>query len=361
MNYLPEKGYKRVIVLSFYTLLIIISFYIFFEYVIKLIYPFIFAWLIAFILFPLVKKISKASRIPQKIIGVLLVTALLLLAGTLMFFILNRIYTEIREIVFELSDSSAITDTIYGFISSLSDKLPIIDAFGDGDYLMTVVSDMISSAMSSLSSKLPEYLTSIISALPGIIFSSTVMIIASYYICSDYQEINSFISAQLPDKIVSFIRLAKDNIAKTGSGYIRAYLVIILVTFAQLLTGFTILRINYAFTIAVVVAFVDILPIIGVGTVLIPWSVILFLNGDRFTAIGLIIIFIIVSIVRQFVEPRIIGISLGLHPLVTLISMYAGLKLFGFIGIIILPLTVIILKKLNDSGTVHLWKYKKRV
>lgn len=172
----------------------------------------------------------------------------------------------------------------------------------------------------------------------------------------DFKKINNFIALQLPAKIVNFLIEVKKQLKTTGYKYIRAYLLMISITFVQLFIGFRILKIDYAFTIALLTAIVDILPVIGVGTVLIPWSAVLLLSGDFFTGFGLLIIFIITALIRQFIEPKIIGVSIGLNALATLIAMYAGFKMFGFIGMFTIPLFVIIIKNLNDNGIIKLWK-----
>jgi predicted PurR-regulated permease PerM len=127
-------------------------------------------------------------------------------------------------------------------------------------------------------------------------------------------------------------------------------------TFAQLLIGFLILRIPYALTLAALIALIDILPVLGVGTVLVPWAILLLVRGDTYTGVGLLLMFGIIWIIRQISEPRIVGHSVGLSPLVTLIVMYAGYHFMGFGGLFVFPLVMILLKNLHDIGVLRLWR-----
>ncbi len=131
---------------------------------------------------------------------------------------------------------------------------------------------------------------------------------------------------------------------------------ITLITFLELFVAFTVLGIKYAFLIALVIAVIDILPVLGTGTVLIPWSIFLLLIGDYYTGIALIIVYIVIAVIRQIIEPKIVGKYIGLYPLLTLVAMYTGLRVMGVLGLITFPLIIIIVKKLNDDGKLHLFK-----
>jgi predicted PurR-regulated permease PerM len=129
-----------------------------------------------------------------------------------------------------------------------------------------------------------------------------------------------------------------------------------LLTFSVMLLGFVILGVRYSLLIAVTVAFLDVLPVLGVGTVLVPWSVWSFITGEVRLGVGLVILFVVNEIIRQFAEPKIIGRSFGLHPLVTLILIYVGYSLMGFFGLFLLPLAIIIINAVivkNKSADVE--------
>ena len=128
--------------------------------------------------------------------------------------------------------------------------------------------------------------------------------------------------------------------------YIKAYGILLALTFALLLIGFWILRIQYAFLLAFLIALADFLPVIGVGTILIPWGIVMLLQKNFYIGFGLLIVYLVISLVRQVAEPKVLGKSLGLHPLLTLFATYVGFSLFGIVGMIIAPVVVLLCKQL---------------
>ena len=148
---------------------------------------------------------------------------------------------------------------------------------------------------------------------------------------------------------------------------VRAYGLIMLITFGELFLGFSVLTLlgimknpNYVW-IAALIAIFDIMPVAGSGGILVPWALISLVLGKYPQAIGLIVIYVIITVLRQYIEPKIVGDTLGVHPLITLMGLFFGLKLFGFLGMFIVPLTVMTLKAFNDTGRIHLWTPPERI
>jgi sporulation integral membrane protein YtvI len=136
-----------------------------------------------------------------------------------------------------------------------------------------------------------------------------------------------------------------------SKGYLKAYLLLFLLTFSELFLGFSILRVEYALLLALLVSLVDLLPVLGVGIVLVPWSIVMLLQRDYRLGAGLLILYGTVLLVRQIMEPRLVGKSLGLHPLITLFASYAGWRLFGVLGMLLGPVLALAIKAvlLRDS------------
>ena len=172
---------------------------------------------------------------------------------------------------------------------------------------------------------------------------------ASYYFCADYEEINGFFLSRLSAESRKRLADTRVKLKQAALRVLKGYLMTVGITFIQLYVGLLILKTEYAFTLAGIIALVDILPVIGVGTVLIPWGIFKLVAGAYYQGFGLLIIFAVVSVVREIIEPKIIGKSLGLHPLMTLFSMYIGLELCGFLGMISFPALVIVAKTLMFS------------
>lgn len=189
-----------------------------------------------------------------------------------------------------------------------------------------------------MTAAVPALAASVIKALPSILLSFAVAMISSFYFALDRDRITGFIASAVPKKWRLSLPELRRRAGKTAAGYVKAYLLILLITFCELFVGFSILGIDYAFLIAAAVAVIDILPVLGVGTVLIPWVAIEFVSGNIRLGVGLLILFAVIEIVRQFIEPRIVGGTLGIHPLVTLAAMYIGFALFGVGGMFIGPI-----------------------
>ena len=134
------------------------------------------------------------------------------------------------------------------------------------------------------------------------------------------------------------------------------------ITFCELCFGFTILTAlgimsnSYMVLIAIAIAIFDILPVAGSGGILIPWALISMVTGNIKQGIGLLVIYAVITVIRQYLEPKIVGDTLGVNPIITLAGLYFGLKLFGVLGMFIVPISVMTLKAFNDTGRIHIWK-----
>lgn len=198
--------------------------------------------------------------------------------------------------------------------------------------------------------------------IPSAIIAAVVSIVAACFITADYDFIKSFIKAQLTEKkardVSRAIALLKSSLSKMG----KAYLSIICITFIELSIGFYILRLLGIFTssyiaiISLIIAIIDIIPVLGTGTVLLPWTAYSLITGNFAMAIGLGIMYASITVIRQVIEPKFVAGQLGLPPFLTVIAIYIGLKIFGVLGMFIAPMIIIMLKLLNDEGIIHLWK-----
>ena len=128
-----------------------------------------------------------------------------------------------------------------------------------------------------------------------------------------------------------------------------------LLTFFELTVGLHILGIKNALVIAFLIAIFDVLPVLGTGGIMLPWILISFLNNQVKTGVGLLILYLVITVIRNIIEPKIVGKQIGLHPLLMLMCMYLGARLFGFLGIFILPILILIVQNLNDTGIIHIY------
>ncbi len=363
MSYLPTERYKKVLVIAAYVIIGLTAGFITLKYLLKPFLPFVVAWITAMLLRPAINRICRRTKLPRKMVSFICVFFVFVLISGLLIAVCSRVISEMRGLAENLmSDAADAVGDIFDYIESMSDKLPFLDRIENRDAAERVrqaATSMIESAVASFSAKIPAAVMSFASSLPGIILFTIVLVVATFYMGADVNSVNSFIANQLPDSSRHHLFEAKKKLTSAGIKYVKAYLMILFITFVQLLIGFLCLKIPYALTLAAVIALIDILPVLGVGTVLIPWAAVLLIRGETYTGVGLLIVFAVIWTVRQVVEPKIVGHSTGLSPLVTLIAMYTGYKFMGFSGLFVFPLVMILLKNLSDIGVIRLWKEEK--
>lgn len=216
---------------------------------------------------------------------------------------------------------------------------------------LEVLLESLVSALKTLFSSLSTVAVSAVSGLatgvPNLILSLLAMIFSTVFVVGDYERIRAFASANLPPKVKHVLKLLKAYLKDTLFVVIRSYLLIMLLTFTELSILFRIFGIEHAVLKASVIALLDILPLLGTGGIMIPWGIISLALGYTKLGFQLLLIYVIVTVIRNYVEPKIVGTQLGLHPIITLVSMFIGLRLFGFWGIFGLPV-----------GISFLWKQK---
>ena len=287
----------------------------------------------------------------------MLFIALILLVVLLLVLAFDRLIYEAQRLMERLADDSAhvydLIGTALDFAQSITEHIPFLDELTTGEDMLglreridSLVGDVISNFVTGLSARLPEWLGALVGALPSIILFVIVTLISGFYFCIDLGGIHAGIRALLPVGAAERLTPLRRRITGTALKYLRAYVLLLLMTFGELFIGFSILGIDYALLLAAVIAVIDILPVFGVGSVLIPWSAVVLISGNYYFGIGLLIIYACVTVVRQIAEPKIVGGSLGIHPLLTLISMYAGFKLFGIFGMIIGPAAALAAKSI---------------
>ena len=212
----------------------------------------------------------------------------------------------------------------------------------------------IGQMVSSLSVDLLTAVSEHLAGIPAALIRVVITVVTSFYICSDYDRILETVWGYLPEKWQKTcidIRKYGLNMIKV---YLKSYSLLFLMTFAELTIGFLILRIPYPVALAAAIAVFDILPVLGTGGVLIPWAVILAAIGNYPLAAGILLLYLVITVIRNFAEPRIVGKQIGLHPLITLIALFTGVSLAGLPGLILLPMAVMIFVNMEKNGAIHL-------
>lgn len=326
-----------------------------FRYALPILFPFLIAWGASLAIRPLAQKISHRLRISQKLCAVILL--ILILGGALFLLCVSvqRLILELQHLLERLlaenEDFSNATLGSVDFFEALTSKIGFLRRLNAAQRFAAfreqfngMVTDMLSGLLTALSSALPTLAGKILSALPGFFIVTVVTVIAGFYFCTDGERITAALTALLPKPIRTRIPAWKSRLKGLSFRYARAYLLLLGITFAELFLGFSILGVDYAFLLALAVALVDMLPILGVGTVLVPWAVVMLLQHNYYLGFGLLILYFAALVLRQIIEPRLIGHSLGLHPLLALFATYAGWELLGFFGMIMGPLLALLVK-----------------
>lgn len=335
-----------------------------FYWLLPLIYPFLIAWLIAYAMNPLVRWLQSAAKLPRW----LAVTASLLLyfgsAGIVLSAAVTRLVKELitlaesldlhieewRGWFVEWSQSEGIQNIINeinSFIASNPGYENTINKNIDN------TTSTISSAISRLLSGFLSGIVNLLTSLPNLGVILIVILLATFFISKNWERNMRFLVGLVPSPFRKTGSEVWKDLQKALFGYLRAQFIMISITAVIVLIGLLILRVDSAFTYAILIGFVDLLPYLGVGTVMVPWLVYAYMSGDTGFGIGLSILYGIILVARQLIEPKVLASSVGLDPLPTLISMFVGLKLFGVLGLIIGPVSFVVFGAIVRAGVLR--------
>ena len=358
MNELSRR--RKFIINTLYFAVIVGIVFLVFRYLLNLIGPFFVAFLFSWILMPPIRWLTAKCHLKYNLSVALCLLVFFAVLGGVAVLLSSRIVILIADAVAWLPHLYG--DTIEPGLQNLSQWLEqaanrispeVYDTVNDA--LPNVMSS-IGSAVTGLSMQLVTALSGWATKLPSRLLSGLICVIATVFMTADFPRMTAFIRRQVPERPRHVMHEAKLSLKKVLRKYGRSYAIIMGITFAEILIGLLILRQENAFLISVAIAVFDIFPIVGAGMILGPWGIVTILNGFVGKGVGLLLIYVVEIIVRQFIEPRIVGQQVGLHPLVTLIAMFIGSKLFGGVGLFGLPITCAILQSLDAAGVIHIIK-----
>ena len=317
--------------------------------------PFVLGWVIAWIASPPVRffeKQLKIKRMAGSAFVIITVIALVILAG---YFLGVRLTEQMVNFIGELPNmwESAQED-----LAQIEQKLEAFNKYLPREVqtalksLTENVTDYLGGFFGDLSLPTIEAVSRFAMNLPSILIGVIMCVLSAYFFVADREYVPNLLKKALPESIIGHYEMIKRGLKHAVGGYFKAQLKIELWMYVLLGIGFSVLRIRYAFIIAIGVAFLDFLPFFGTGTVLIPWAVIKFLSGDYTLVIGLLIIWGVGQLARQLIQPKIVGDSMGLPPLLTLFFLYVGFKLHGLSGMILAVPIGLVGVKLYEYGAL---------
>lgn len=378
---------RAVLINTAYVVLLLSAFYLFMKYAFWIFAPFIFAFILGAALQRPRNAIIKKTPLKKGLTSVLLVlltvgaiVALIALAGVRIASEFRGLVSSLMEYVKELPDliksvetsiiglaqklPNGIRDTIVQGVSNLSDKLLL-----SSEERMEMSQTQQSGAGIDIFSILKTPLSGVWATakqIPSVLVGCLVFVIAGCFITSDYDMIVNFVKRQLSPEKRRNLSKTKGIVFSSIGKLVKSYLLIMLITFAEMCVGIGALKVigvysgKYIFIIALITAIVDIFPVLGTGTILIPWAVISLITGSYGMGIGLLVLYACITVIRQVIEPKIVASNLGIPPIVSIMGMYIGLQLFGVIGLFLMPITITVIKVLNDEGVVRIWKKEKK-
>ncbi|QSX08622.1 sporulation integral membrane protein YtvI [Alkalibacter rhizosphaerae] len=329
---------------------ILVGTWLFFK-VFPYIAPFVFAVLLAYALEPVVSFLQN-RRLPRKAATLLTLLMFLGVFSLLVAFLVVRMIGEVRGLMEILPEQVnnfyerviALMAEESTILSGLPEELASFIRVSLGnivEYAGTLVNDIVKGALN------------IAISLPSAVLFLFMTLISTYFISSDREKIGTFLQSQLPAYWITKFHAIKGNIRQSFLKLMKAYLIIMSITFTELIIAFSILQVRFALALAVIIAIADILPVVGTGGFLAPWAIYSFVTGDPRMGISLLIVYGIVLLVRQVIEPKIVGTQIGVHPVLTLGSMYVGIKLLGGIGIILGPVIFMVLRSISQVVFRH--------
>ena len=352
-----DTEYRKAANITVIALGIAVFFWIFFKYALSALMPFLLAAVISALVSPIAKKVSKKTKIPQKISAGAILILIFSLTLTLLYFAISKLILELGDLLARLSESpDMIGNALQGLVDRLTGNgthFSFLQKIFDSEALKSLgidinsaLRDALGSMISSLTGALPSAAVSLIKEIPNVLLFIIVFLIAAFYFSADMGSISNSLSSVLPDRWAAKIPVIKEKFKKTVTGYLKAYFLIMLLTFFEMLAGLTLLGVEYALIMAIIISVVDILPILGAGTVLIPWAIFALISSNTPLGVGLLVLYAVTLVARQFIERKIVGSTLGIHPLATLASVYLGLKFLGFVGIFVGPMIALLLREL---------------
>lgn len=323
------------------------------QYVLPILLPFLAAWLISLIVRPAAERVAGHLHLPPKLCAALVLTLLLATLMLLLGLAARRLMLEMSRLLELIIENDGrlpgVVDESFDLFAFLMERLGI-DPGADSGYELfrerfyEMLTDMTGHMTERLSAEIPTFAARVFVALPSILLFLVITVIAAFYFCMDDRAIEQRLFGLLPRQVREKLPLLRGRARQISWRYLKVYLLLLLLTFGELLVGFLILGVEYAFLLALIIAVLDMLPIIGVGTVLIPWSLVAFFQKDFYLGFGLAILYLILTVLRQIVEPKLLGKSLGLHPLLTLFAGYTGWRLLGFLGMLLGPVAAVLIK-----------------
>lgn len=330
---------------------------LFFRYLIppllRLFMPFVLALVVAWLLNPLIKGLQKRLGLSRGVISLLLILLGFAAVGGVLFGLGYSLFSEVSSL---LDNWQGIWQSLQDGITAVGDALEKLLAYlpsemehfvnENMDRLTTALNNWVSAVMPAIGARAGNFAMSI----PAFVVALIVFIMGAYFITADYPHYRFLVTDRMPSGVRDFFSHVKHTALGAFAGYVRAEVIISIGVFAILLVGFLLIRQPYAVLLALLLAVLDFIPIIGSGTVMVPWAILDLMTGNWFHAVGLMVVWGIICVFRRVAEPKAVGSQTGLSPILSLVSMYVGMQLAGVLGMILGPVLFLVVLNICRTG-----------
>ena len=356
-----DKHVKFLINSAYYGIIVIL-FMLFMKYAFPYVMPFFVGFVIAYLLHKPIAVFSERSGMNKKLCSVIIITlVIVILALTIVILgfraveVINAFFVRL-PMFYSNNVEPYLTELLqwYEHYDIITDLGPTL-----GSILQSTAESILSSLgnlVTNISVRLVSFTTNFVSNLPSLLMKLLMIIISAYFISFDYDNIVAFLKKQMSPETFSFCVHFKKLSYNTIGKYLFSYMIILFITFCELSILMIVAKVGSPIMTAAGIALFDIMPIVGTSTIMIPWMIIDVIAKKYLQAVILLIGFIIMQVVRQFTEPRVVGKRVGLHPVLALVCMYVGLRTFGLPGLFGVPITLVVLIEMHKAGLIRLYK-----
>lgn len=347
-----EKKLHTLVYFAYYAL-IVLMIYAAVHYALPVVMPFMLAAVVVLALHGPSGRFAKKMHASEQPVRIVVLLLFYVLMAVFLSLFGARILSAAGSFVMRLPE--IYHSTILPVIEQVYQWMEQTAAQIDPQYVETVqnaftqLSAGMNEQISSFSVTVINGVSEALTNMPAMVVNTIIMVVSSFYMAADLEKISAFLHEHLPQRWNALLRQVRRKLGVSLKIYLRSHTLLFLMTWAELAVGFFLLRVPHLLVISLLVALCDILPVLGTGTVLLPWAIIAALLGYYPMAAGVGVLYIVITIIRNIVEPRLVGRQIGLHPLLTLAGMLVGAHLFGILGMFGVPVALSIFVQLYDD------------
>lgn len=319
--------------------------YLLIKCILPLVVPFVFAYFIAIALLPITRFLEKKIKIPKTISGGFLLVILFTIMGTTLFFLLKNLINQIVTLLINLPVyQAAVLNVVDSMCAGCDGMFGLMEGQTRG-FVDSNISTMFVNIQRNVLPEISERTLYIVIKIVGLTGAIIFLVVSTLLMIHDVDAIKEDYSKLL---IYEDIKRIKKKVSSAGIAYFKAQIIIMSIVAGINVGGLFLINNRYALLIGIVIALIDAFPVLGSGIILVPWAIISLFTKDVFNAAILMSVYLLCQLVRQMLEPRLIGDKIGIHPIFTIMAIYVGIQLFGILGVVLGPLALVTIKAIVE-------------